>query len=1295
MLIMTNTDMNTAKKQDKNKIKLKSKSSTTSNLPLKKKNNNGNSNNAQSNRNSNNQRFFCNYPNCNKSFTRLEHLSRHNLNHWPKKIFECSFIFPDTNMKCGKTFVRRDLLIRHERRHANENNRLVSKKNKQLKQLKIIQDGFSSATTKNAISDSNTNLEENPNANNQLNNMGTSLSRDSLPTISSIMPSYSNVNFNSSSMFSQGNNNGNIQSYDQFFDWVFDNNDNKNHHYASSVKNNVDLNTANFNNNLVAGNIPNNQSTVKNQDQKLLGASNSIVDNANILAPIPQNTYPSISNLAQFDSTKLIEVFQQPNPIQKNTVGQYHESTYFNSNMNISQNGNITVTQNNNINSPPESNRSSITSSVQNHKQEHQHLLHPLNSHVETQLQGPSLESVPPKLQDLYSLDYLASDPLQRFMQELSAMYSGEINNITNENNLFLTESNNDNNIMSNGLDNIFVPPSMPISVSNNSSNFIHTPGSLTDSRMASLNNIKVDNDILINDSTTSLISTPSKAKPNKIRKSNHSIPKLQALSADSRGNSTKNNYLVKHSNINQLKKQPLESDNTSMSSSKFKTLKMINSKKELLESMKNVPSIFFPDPKTKYQLSKEKCEELYNLIPEIRNIQYETLEISLKSYWKNFHPQHGLLHKPSFNVNQQPPILIISLIMTGASYLGVDFRKTVSDPICGPLRWIIFAHPDFQPPSSTYIILSLLLLESYEKTSTNRYFHERSYLHHGTTIQLLRRTPSLGGHPLRDKTNDPEVDDDGTDGPNELNRVLNKWIEFESLKRVAFFAFYMDVTHAIVFGYMNLFISFRQIQLDLPCPDKIWESYDLSFEVLKESGYGDRGDDQSNNQTFLFALKKLIRDAIDKMITDSNKDQNDIEGIIGDVTGDCNKSFEISSQNSGSNDTDRYCDNVSGTLHLEELKKWKQNHTSAIYRPMTSVLGKKLMLAGILSVMFQCQEENDDPLIANVVIDGFNDHNITWKEIISFAINYWMFEVQRDCHKEKNCSLIKEISRSESNENVQGYPNYENPLEEKVLQVTAWNNNDDDCKLPVYHMSQIILRIFHHDYYISAGAPWRMNVMIGDKEFQSIQQRMIQFSKDTYTGGVTIIYAFQFLFEMFVRKDSITNEITIDKNYDINTDIISTRPNSIALVTLLIWTYTFTLYGPEIVLWDNEEDNEECDSNKNEKLESRKKKNDELQLKYVPIESFESYLIRMYDHLYIEKDSGGAISYQRRVWRKAVLLQTISGQNNTIGFIKYIKEILEKSYWDLTKELSRLLNNCIQRSLGKKTHVCHDMYDV
>lgn len=70
------------------------------------------------------ERFRCPHPECNKTFSRQEHLSRHKLNHWPKEIYVCSYVLPTTNAPCNKTFVRKDLLIRHEKRHSKVKNRL-------------------------------------------------------------------------------------------------------------------------------------------------------------------------------------------------------------------------------------------------------------------------------------------------------------------------------------------------------------------------------------------------------------------------------------------------------------------------------------------------------------------------------------------------------------------------------------------------------------------------------------------------------------------------------------------------------------------------------------------------------------------------------------------------------------------------------------------------------------------------------------------------------------------------------------------------------------------------------------------------------------------------------------------------------------------------------------------------------------------------------------------------------------------------------------------------------------------
>ncbi|KAL5625228.1 hypothetical protein BROUX41_005288 [Berkeleyomyces rouxiae] len=58
------------------------------------------------------KKFECPHEGCGKSYSRAEHLYRHQLNHNPKQIYSCDF--PD----CSRTFVRLDLCNRHKDRHT-------------------------------------------------------------------------------------------------------------------------------------------------------------------------------------------------------------------------------------------------------------------------------------------------------------------------------------------------------------------------------------------------------------------------------------------------------------------------------------------------------------------------------------------------------------------------------------------------------------------------------------------------------------------------------------------------------------------------------------------------------------------------------------------------------------------------------------------------------------------------------------------------------------------------------------------------------------------------------------------------------------------------------------------------------------------------------------------------------------------------------------------------------------------------------------------------------------------------
>ncbi|KAL1959770.1 hypothetical protein VTO42DRAFT_1356 [Malbranchea cinnamomea] len=64
------------------------------------------------------KRYECKHDGCGKSYSRAEHLYRHQLNHNPKEIYHCGF------PNCYRTFVRQDLCVRHRERHTTHGSQL-------------------------------------------------------------------------------------------------------------------------------------------------------------------------------------------------------------------------------------------------------------------------------------------------------------------------------------------------------------------------------------------------------------------------------------------------------------------------------------------------------------------------------------------------------------------------------------------------------------------------------------------------------------------------------------------------------------------------------------------------------------------------------------------------------------------------------------------------------------------------------------------------------------------------------------------------------------------------------------------------------------------------------------------------------------------------------------------------------------------------------------------------------------------------------------------------------------------
>ncbi|ANB15903.1 hypothetical protein AWJ20_3547 [Sugiyamaella lignohabitans] len=210
--------------------------------------------------------------------------------------------------------------------------------------------------------------------------------------------------------------------------------------------------------------------------------------------------------------------------------------------------------------------------------------------------------------------------------------------------------------------------------------------------------------------------------------------------------------------------------------------------------------------------ISERKRKEMILEIPQLA--QFEDFELSRIAtyndlYWEKFHFQCPILHCPSFQAESAPTPLLLSILLIGASYTPTseDFKTAIA----APLRWIIFKSSSFHPPTRVWVLQSLLLLEMYEKTrSSSRLIHERAHIHHGTTLQLIRRGSTLL---------DPSIKLDP-----ENSSTWVEWVEAESIKRAVFLAFVLDVCHSVLFSHGQL-LHPNELQLSLPCDDRVWDS--------------------------------------------------------------------------------------------------------------------------------------------------------------------------------------------------------------------------------------------------------------------------------------------------------------------------------------------------------------------------------------------------------------------------------------------------------------------------------------
>ncbi|KAI0835244.1 hypothetical protein F5Y06DRAFT_141465 [Hypoxylon sp. FL0890] len=265
------------------------------------------------------------------------------------------------------------------------------------------------------------------------------------------------------------------------------------------------------------------------------------------------------------------------------------------------------------------------------------------------------------------------------------------------------------------------------------------------------------------------------------------------------------------------------------------------------------------------YQKQNRFDSKLANLMhdsgDDIPGLSLEFLRDCMRHYWDFVSPRLPIVHQPTFSSAQCSIYLLLVMIALGAaqSYCREATRelleyKAFADLIISNVRFEILTADEASPPVELWVAQALLLLEFYEKMYSSRNLHERAHVYHSVTLTLLRRgSPLIGGAGAES----PSDEQNGTEHPatSDARTWWVKWARTESMHRVVFAAFMMDIVHAAMFGHAADMVP-HEIRLPLPCDESLWSASSPETVRLHDSNFRLYG---VKPISFLDGLKRAI----------------------------------------------------------------------------------------------------------------------------------------------------------------------------------------------------------------------------------------------------------------------------------------------------------------------------------------------------------------------------------------------------------------------------------------------------
>lgn len=156
-----------------------------------------------------------------------------------------------------------------------------------------------------------------------------------------------------------------------------------------------------------------------------------------------------------------------------------------------------------------------------------------------------------------------------------------------------------------------------------------------------------------------------------------------------------------------------------------------------------------------------------------------ESLRSYLGLFFNRFNTAYPLIHLETFNCRSTEPLLLLSILLLGATYSSKDCHQ-LAVCIHDVIRPSIFAHAGFSPRPELWTLQTILLVECFGKSRAGQKQHDMSHLFHGLLINLIRRSDCQSVRP----PGPPPVS--GEDNADLLEKAWRKWADAEQKKRYA-----------------------------------------------------------------------------------------------------------------------------------------------------------------------------------------------------------------------------------------------------------------------------------------------------------------------------------------------------------------------------------------------------------------------------------------------------------------------------------------------------------------------------